>query len=81
MPWCEPCAKYLTQSSVTAEGLCPSCDTAIVFTTVSGRPVTAESLDLRELAGEKGEKVPWHFTLLVVLLCLYMGWRIIQLFV
>ncbi|MGA1361586.1 MAG: hypothetical protein ACO36A_01555 [Ilumatobacteraceae bacterium] len=66
---------------MTADGRCPSCRTEIVFTTVSGKPVTADSLDLRQLAGEKGEKVPWHFTLLVALLCLYMGWRIIQLFV
>jgi hypothetical protein len=43
--------------------------------------VTADTLDLKKLAGVDGEKVPWHFKLLVGLLCLYLGWRIVQLFV
>ena len=80
MPWCEPCARYLTQSSVTPEGSCPSCGTEVVVASVSGRPITAGSLDLHELAGADAEKVPWHFKLLVVLLCLYLGWRVVQLF-
>ena len=25
MPWCEPCSRYLSQSSLTPEGACPSC--------------------------------------------------------
>jgi hypothetical protein len=47
--------------------------------TVSGR-VTADELDLKKLAGLDGEKTPWHFKLLVTLLCLYLGWRIVSLF-
>ena len=47
-------------------------------------PITAKNLDLRKLAaGEDGEetaKAPWHFKLLMVLLALYLVWRIIQLF-
>jgi hypothetical protein len=34
-------------------------------------------------AGEDGEeeaKAPWHFKLLMVLLALYLTWRIVQLF-
>jgi hypothetical protein len=46
--------------------------------------ITAKNLDLRKLAaGEDGEddaKAPWHFKLLIVLLALYLGWRIVQLF-
>ena len=64
------------------DGTCPTC----------GRPVgaparqqiTAKNLDLRKLAaGEDSEddaKAPWHFKLLMVLLALYLGWRIVQLF-
>ena len=48
------------------------------------QPITAKNLDLRKLAGgEEGEeaaKAPWHFKLLMVLLALYLGWRIVQLF-
>lgn len=81
MPWCEPCAKYLTPSSVNENGSCPVCGTAVEIANVNGERVTAETLDLRKLAGTDGEKLPWHFKLLVGLLCLYMGWRIVQLFV
>jgi hypothetical protein len=48
------------------------------------QPITAKNLDLRKLAaGEDGEEVakaPWHFKLLMVLLVVYLGWRIVQLF-
>jgi len=61
-------------------GTCPQCGGEVQSNSVSGR-VTAENLDLRQLAGkESGEKAPWHFKLLVGLLCLYLGWRVIQLF-
>jgi hypothetical protein len=48
------------------------------------QPITAKNLDLRRLAaGDEGEdsvKAPWHFKLLMVLLALYLAWRIVQLF-
>ena len=80
MPWCEPCAKYLTPSSVREDGSCPACGKPVESATVNGERVTADTLDLRKLAGKDQEKLPWHFKLLVGLLCLYMGWRIVQLF-
>lgn len=47
------------------------------------RRVTAENLDLRALAAEGGDDAtaPWHFKLLVVGVTLYLGWRIVDLFV
>lgn len=80
MPWCEPCAKYFAPSSMTQEGSCPQCGEKIDTISLSGK-ITADTLDLKKLAGVDGEKVPWHFKLLVSLLCLYLGWRIIQIFV
>ena len=80
MPWCEPCARYLTQSSVKDDGTCPTCGTTVEYTTVKGERITAETLDLRKLAGKEDEKLPWHFKLLVFLLCAYLGWRVVQLF-
>ena len=44
----------------------------------SGNDVTAEKLDLKKLAG-KDAKAPWHFKLLMVLLAIYLGWRLLQL--
>jgi hypothetical protein len=75
MPWCDHCSKFWTPTSVDAEGACPTCGRPL------GRPaapVTAGDLDLKELAG-KDARAPWHFKLLVVLVVLYVAWRIIDL--
>jgi hypothetical protein len=80
MPWCEPCAKYFAPSALSKEGRCPACNESMDVPTINGR-ITADTLDLKKLAGIDGEKVPWHFKLLVSLLCLYLGWRIVQIFV
>ena len=41
-------------------------------------PLTAKDINLREMAG-KDAKAPWHFKLLMVLLAIYLGWRLVQL--
>jgi hypothetical protein len=64
------------------DGTCPTCGRLV--TTPERQPITAKNINLRELAaGEDGEdavKAPWHFKLLIVLLALYLTWRIVQLF-
>lgn len=85
MPWCEECAKYSAPSAMGEGGECPSC----------GRPIepdhrakrlTAKSIDVKALASgtsggeEDTARAPWHFKLLVVLLCVYLAWRFIQIF-
>jgi hypothetical protein len=80
VPWCEPCAKYFAPSTLTTEGKCPQCGERIEVVSINGA-ITPDTLDLKKLAGVDGEKVPWHFKLLVGLLCVYLGWRIVQLFV
>ncbi|MEP7204523.1 MAG: hypothetical protein ABI894_18065 [Ilumatobacteraceae bacterium] len=65
------------------DGTCPTCG-RLVETPTPSRPITAKNLNLRKLAaGEDSEesvKAPWHFKLLMLLLALYLGWRIVQLF-
>ncbi len=65
MPWCEECSKYLTPSSMSADGSCPKCGAVI-----------EEPSD-----GTESETTPWHFKLLVVALIAYLSWRIIAIFV
>jgi len=77
MPWCEPCARYLAPSAMTAEGRCPRCGTIAELNSISGRPLSGS--DLRDLAGQ--DKAPWHFKLLVFLLVVYLGWRVVDLFI
>lgn len=80
MPWCEPCAKYFAPSSLTADGECPDCLSTVDNMSLSGR-VIVDTLDLKKLAGVDGDKTPWHFKLLVGLLCAYLGWRFVQIFI
>ena len=81
MPWCEDCARYWAPSAMQEDGSCPTCG-RVIEPTPHRAPVTAKNLDLRKLAGGEEEDVraPWHFKLLMVLLALYLGWRIVDLF-
>lgn len=69
MPWCEDCERYYAPSAMTPEGHCPQCDADLL----APDPEPAE--------GETDEdvKVPWHFKLMIVLLIVYLGWRVWQL--
>ena len=82
MPWCEDCAKYWAPAAMNEDGTCPTCGRAVE--TPTRQPVTAKDLDLRKLAagedGEEAAKAAWHFKLLMVLLALYLAWRLGQLF-
>lgn len=95
MPFCEDCAKYWAPAAMTPEGACPTCGRELeppqVASTVTpanaAAKVTAKNLDLKKLAagdtdvGDEDASAPWHFKLLVVLLVLYLGWRIVDLFI
>ena len=85
MPWCEDCAKYHAPSAMTEDGACPTCGRIIEAAAVKPT-VTAKNLDLKKLAAgedateDDDESAPWHFKLLMVLLALYLTWRIVDLF-
>ena len=74
---------------MSMDGTCPTCHRVleapqIASTVPTHRKVTAENLDLRQLANgltdSDDAKAPWHFKLLVVALCIYLGWRVVQIF-
>ena len=72
MPFCEECAKYWAPSAMKDDGTCPSCGRQLEA------PKTIDGKTLRELAGKEA-KAPWHFKLLVVLLVLYLVWRVLAM--
>lgn len=79
MPWCEDCAKYWTPSAMQSDGTCPTCGRSVE----AQQPITAKNINLKQLAAGDGEapvKAPWHFKVLVVALALYLGYRVVQLF-
>lgn len=51
------------------DGTCPTC----------GRDVEGAAIATKQVVDD--EKAPWHFKLLVVALVLYLGWRVVDLFV
>jgi len=72
-----------------ADGSCPTCGRVLPRATPAGAegedsageagpPLTAKDVNLREMAGNDA-KAPWHFKLLMVLLAIYLGWRLVQL--
>ena len=79
MPWCEDCAKYWAPSAMNDDGTCPTCG-RLVDAPAPTEPITAKNVDIRKLAGDEGTSAPWHFKLLMVLLALYLIWRIVDLF-
>ena len=57
---------------MTPEGHCPACDNDLLAP-------DPELLAGSDDSDTDGEKVPWHFKLMVVLLVAYLGWRFWQL--
>lgn len=86
MPFCESCSRYWTPSAMTPQGSCPTCGRHLDKQPVATQGIStgkAHKIDVRQLAAGDGEtsvKAPWHFTLLVVGLAVYMGWRVVALF-
>lgn len=63
MPYCDDCDRFLNPSTLTVDGECPNC----------GRVVEEAG------AAKPPPKAPWHFKLLLVAICIYLGWRFVQL--
>ena len=63
MPWCEPCEKNWTPTSVAADGTCPECSEPL-----EGTP----GIDHR---GADIPKPPWHFWVGVAAAGVYLLWR------
>ena len=95
MPWCEHCAKFWTPSSMKADGSCPTCGRVLPRAAAAapgevepgeadaaegepGPALRAKDVNLREMAGKEA-RAPWHFKVLMVLLAIYLGWRLVQL--
>jgi hypothetical protein len=64
VPWCETCSRYLSPTAMTEEGACPTC----------GKVLSQADFEKTK------SKTPWHFKLLIVVLAVYLGFRLVQLF-
>ena len=66
MPWCETCSRFYNPNSVAPDGTCMKCGSFIA------------SPDDEPPADDTKTKAPWHFKLLLVVLIIYLTYRLIQ---
>ncbi|MCY4494923.1 MAG: hypothetical protein OXB92_13800 [Acidimicrobiaceae bacterium] len=65
MPWCAPCEKNWTPTSLTSAGTCPDC----------GEPVEpTPGVD----HAPHVYRPPWHFWLGLIAATVYLAWRAID---
>lgn len=70
MPWCDTCDRFLSPSTVVADGTCPNCGRTVD----PGSGHGAEEHDDEDDLGP----IPWHLKLLGGALAVYLGYRAYQ---
>ena len=75
MPYCDPCERHWTPTSMRPDGACPSCGQVLELRTSRPTPAAApaEASD-----DEDAPRAPWHFKLLLVGIAVYLAWRGVQ---
>jgi len=67
VPWCATCDRFLSPSTVRADGSCPTCGRAVD----PGAAHAAAS----DTADDELGPIPWHLKLLAGALAVYLGYR------
>jgi PHP family Zn ribbon phosphoesterase len=70
VPWCVHCNKFLTPSTVHADGTCPRCGSTVEKGLIPG---------MTRPADEPAPAVPWHLKLVLAAGALYLGVRVFQI--
>lgn len=88
MPWCIPCDRFLSPSTVRVDGTCPSCgrvvDPGRARHAQHAAPAATPAApgpprDTRDtIDDETPEPLPWHLKLLLVALAIYLAYRALQ---
>jgi hypothetical protein len=84
VPWCTPCDRFLSPSTVRTDGTCPSCGRIVD----PGRARAADHHPHHDPPAsppastqpddEPPEPLPWHLKLLLVALAIYLTYRALQ---
>jgi len=75
VPFCDPCARHWTPTSLRPDGSCPTCG-QVLEAPKRFRPAVAPPRPEEE--GAERSKAPWHFKLLLSVLVVYLAWRGVQ---
>ena len=75
MPWCAPCDRFYNPNTLLVDGSCPRCSTVLP-------PAGTDGVDQDHaetgLADAATSKIPWHFWVVLILVALYLGWRVVE---
>ena len=78
VPWCATCDRFLSPSTVRADGACPTCGRAVdpgsAHAATAPGPGTAE-VAATDAADDDLGPIPWHLKLLGGALAVYLGYR------
>ena len=69
MPWCTDCDRFLSPSTVRADGTCPTCGRAVDPGAAGTNADTTE---------EALPPIPWHLKVLAGGVAVYLGYRLYQ---
>jgi hypothetical protein len=80
VPWCTDCDRYLSPSTVRADGTCPTCGRPVdaAASAAEGRAEGAVEGAAKQTKTEELPPIPWHLKLLALAVAVYLGWRLIQ---
>ena len=77
MAWCPACGRYLTPTSLRADGTCPFCEQIVDYKrSLKAEAARAAGRPLEEV--NDAPPVPWHLKLLLAATVVYLGWRAYQ---
>jgi hypothetical protein len=68
VPWCATCDRFLSPSTVLADGACPTCGRAV-------DPGSAHAAGAPDADDDDLGPIPWHLKLLGGALAVYLGYR------
>jgi hypothetical protein len=74
VPWCTDCDRFLSPSTVRADGTCPTCGRLVA----AGEVATSAAAHRTEPAEEPLPPIPWHLKLLAAAILVYLAYRAYQ---
>jgi predicted RNA-binding Zn-ribbon protein involved in translation (DUF1610 family) len=74
VPWCTECDRFLSPSTVQADGTCPTCGRTVD----AGEVATASAKARAESPEEPLPPIPWHLKLLALAIAVYLSYRLYQ---
>jgi hypothetical protein len=77
VPWCPECDRFYNPNTLLADGTCPSGHVVPDERAVATAEAPAEGKP-EKIGRFRDEPTPWHFKVLLVLVSIYLLFRLVQ---